>query len=244
MTLYYGTEDILQHGVNEMHAMTISRAAREAGVGVETIRFYERKGLIAQPRKPAGGGAREYDEETIARVRFVRQAQDIGFSLREIAELLSLRADPGADCAEVRARAMEKRNEVQTKLEQLSRMRDALDRLIAFCPGSGDVTACTILDAVEKGAAAGQPVAPARATRAAAGRRTMKTTLMAIDGMHCDGCARTIEALLSRLPSVRKVEASFDERRARVLHDKESVSETDLVEAVAKGGFTAKVVSQ
>src|SRR3546814_5293952 len=104
-----------------MTRFTIGRAAKAANISVETIRFYERRGLIAQPRKPAGGGAREYDEDAVARIRFVRQAQDIGFSLREIGELLSLRADPGADCAAVRARAMERRDEVQAKLDQLFR---------------------------------------------------------------------------------------------------------------------------
>lgn len=224
-----------------MTRLTIGRAAKAANVNVETIRFYERRGLIAQPRKPAGGGAREYDEEAVARVRFVRQAQDIGFSLREIAELLSLRADPGADCAAVRAKAIEKRGEVQAKLDQLARMREALDVLIAFCPGSGDLGACTILEAIESGAAAERPEAAPRTGAKRREKRSMKTTLLAIDGMHCDGCARTIEALLTRLPGVRKAEASFDKRRARVLHDPKSVTETALAEAVAKGGFTAKV---
>ena len=85
-----------------MKAVTISKAAKNAGVGVETIRFYERKGLIEQPPKPFGPGFREYPEEVVRRIRFIRQAQDIGFSLREIAELLSLRADPSADCSDVR----------------------------------------------------------------------------------------------------------------------------------------------
>src|SRR3546814_7870349 len=70
----------------QMTRFTIGRAAKAANISVETIRFYERRGLIAQPRKPAGGGAREYDEDAVARIRFVRQAQDIGFSLREIGE--------------------------------------------------------------------------------------------------------------------------------------------------------------
>lgn len=133
-----------------MSQFTIGRAAKAAGVNVETIRFYERKGLIEQPPKPAGGGPREYDGETISRIRFVRQAQEIGFSLREIGELLSLRADPDADCADVRNRAIEKRQEVQVKLDQLSHMREALDDLIASCPGGGDVKACTILEAMER----------------------------------------------------------------------------------------------
>lgn len=130
--------------------MRISEAARTAGVGVETMRFYEQKGLIAQPPKPAGGGIRKYSLEIVDRIRFVRQAQDIGFSLREIAELLSLRADPAANCADVRARAIEKRDEVQTKLDRLTSMRDALDELITSCPGGGDVKACTILEAMER----------------------------------------------------------------------------------------------
>lgn len=130
--------------------MTIARAARAAGVGVETIRFYERRGLIAQPQKPASGGYREYDADAVARIRFVRQAQELGFSLREIEELLSLRADPKADCAGVRAQATTKRAEVEQKIAHLKRIRAALDALIASCPGSGALRACTILDAIEQ----------------------------------------------------------------------------------------------
>jgi len=224
-----------------MKRRTISRAATAANVNIETIRFYERRGLIAQPLKPAGGGAREYDDDTIARIRFVRQAQEIGFSLREITELLSLRADPAADCADVRARAIEKRDEVLSKLDRLSRIRDALDVLIARCPGGGDIDACTILEAMEgDGSAVGSPP-PSPAPPTERGTSDMKTTLLAVKGMHCDGCARTIEALLARVPGVRKAEASFDDRQARVLHDQDEAPETELVAAVAKGGFEASV---
>lgn len=223
-----------------MNRFTISRAAKAANVTVETIRFYERKGLIAQPAKPAGRGMREYDDETVARIRFVRQAQEIGFSLREIGELLSLRADPDADCADVRGRAIEKRDEVQAKLAQLSRMRDGLDELIASCPGGGDVKACTILDAMQRAPDSINIVSPQPTTQSNKGTHEMKTTILTIDGMHCDGCARTIEALLSRVPGVRKAEASYDERQARVLHDQNEARAADLTAAVAKGGFTAK----
>ncbi|ANK81418.1 MAG: cation transporter [Rhizobiales bacterium NRL2] len=67
----------------------------------------------------------------------------------------------------------------------------------------------------------------------------MKTTTLTIEGMHCDGCARTIEVLVARVPGVRQAEVSFDERRARILHDQYAASTTDLIEAIAKGGFTA-----
>ena len=224
-----------------MRGFTISRAAKAANVNVETIRFYERRGLIDQPARPANGGAREYDDDTVARIRFVRQAQEIGFSLREIAELLSLRADPAADCADVRARAIEKREEVLGKLDRLSRIRDALDVLIARCPGDGDMRACTIMEAMEgDGGDAGSPP-PSPVTDNEKGNADMKTTLLAVKGMHCDGCARTIEALLARVPGVRKAEASFEDRGVRILHDRDEAPEAELVAAVAKGGFEASV---
>lgn len=132
-----------------MHDMTISKAARRAGVGVETIRFYERKGLIEQPPKPASAGFRSYPEETVERIRFIRQAQELGFSLREVCELLDLRADPEADAADVRARATAKLADVNDKMRQLRRIKDALETLIAACPGHGTLGCCSIMEALE-----------------------------------------------------------------------------------------------
>lgn len=129
-----------------MREMTIGKAARKAGVGIETIRFYERKGLIDQPPKPLDAGFRVYPEETVRRVRFIREAQELGFSLGEIDELLSLRADPQADAGAVRARAEAKLHQVDQKIAQLGRIREALDRLIAACPGSGALRCCTIME--------------------------------------------------------------------------------------------------
>ncbi len=132
-----------------MKAVTIGKAARAAGVGVETIRFYERRGLIEQPPKPDGAGYRVYSTDTVRRIQFVRQAQQIGFSLREIKELLSLRADPSADCRDVRERATAKVKEVHRKIAELERIRGALEDIIAACPGHGALRACTILEALE-----------------------------------------------------------------------------------------------
>ena len=131
-----------------MKAMTISKAASKAGVGVETIRFYERRGLIQKPRKPKDNGYRVYPEETVRRTRFIRQAQEIGFKLREIDELLSLQADPSADCADVRDRATVKLEEVNRKIVQLESMRSALEELITACPASGAMRACSILQSL------------------------------------------------------------------------------------------------
>ncbi len=129
-----------------MKELTIARAARQAGVGVETIRFYERRGLIEQPRKPRGSGFRVYSPEQVKRIKFIRQAQQIGFSLHEIQELLSLRADPAADCSAVRSQAVAKLDEVKRKIDQLHHIGAALEALIAVCPGRGGLQACTILD--------------------------------------------------------------------------------------------------
>ncbi len=131
-----------------MTAMTIGRAARAAGVGVETIRFYERKGLIGQPLKPRDAGFRVYPAEAVRRIRFIREAQEIGFSLRETGELLSLRADPSADSADVRQRAIAKRDEVERKIAHLQEIHAALEELISACPGEGALRQCSIMEAL------------------------------------------------------------------------------------------------
>ncbi len=128
--------------------MTIGQAADQAGVGIETVRFYERQGLIKQPRKPEGTGVRRYPADLVARIRFVREAQQLGFSLRETAELLALRADPGADCSEVREQASAKLQDVRQKIERLRQIGAALESLIATCPGRGALQACSIMDAL------------------------------------------------------------------------------------------------
>ena len=129
-----------------MQPLTIGKAACEAGVNIETVRFYERRGLIEQPLK--GGGYRVYSSELVARIRFIKEAQQIGFSLSEVRELLTLRADPTADCSDVQRQAVAKLEEVQRKVKKLREIGRALETLIAACPGRGGLQACSILDAL------------------------------------------------------------------------------------------------
>lgn len=129
--------------------MKIGELARRAGVGVETVRFYERKGLIEQPAKPNGGGVRLYPEAVARRIGFIRQARELGFSLRETEELLSLQAIPSSDCADVRDRARAKLDEVDRKITQLDRIKVALERLIEACPGQGALRSCSIMEVLE-----------------------------------------------------------------------------------------------
>jgi len=131
-----------------MTAMTIGKAARQAGVGVETVRFYQREGLVEQPPKPLGSGVRTYSPDMVARIRFIKEAQQIGFSLREIRELLTLQADPSTDCSDVREQAVAKLEEVRRKIDRLREIGAALETLIAACPGRGELQACSIMDAL------------------------------------------------------------------------------------------------
>lgn len=245
LTLYRDTACNRIAEVVMIKTLTIGKAAQSAGVNVETIRFYERRGLIAQPRKPRNG-FREYDPKTIARISFIRQAQEIGFSLREIGELLSLRADPKTGCGDVRARALVKRQEVDRKIGQLEQMRAALDEFIATCPGSGALYACTILEAMERaGAPSHDQRSPSNRTSRVtpAGRATkeniaMKTVGFVINGMHCDGCVRAIEAVMSAEPGVHKAIVSFKMGEARVLFDPKVVSEDQLAAAIGEAGYS------
>ncbi|WP_022698133.1 MerR family DNA-binding protein [Euryhalocaulis caribicus] len=127
-------------------SLTIGRAARQAGVSVETIRFYERKGLLEQPARPAGGGYRAYPADAIRKLQFIKQAQGLGFSLREIHDLLALRSDPAAQCDEVRAKTQTKLEDVEKKIARLQAMRDALVAMVESCPREGAASdRCTIL---------------------------------------------------------------------------------------------------
>ena len=221
-----------------MNALTISKAAREAGVGVETVRFYERQGLIEQPPKPLGLGVRTYSPDMVARIRFIKEAQQIGFSLREITELLTLRADPAADCSDVREQATAKLKEVRQKIERLREIGTALETLIAACPGRGGLQACSIMDALTQ-RSCGHVAAdrPRHSKRANATEHQMKTTTFKIEGMHCDGCALTVKTLVEKEPGVKAVMVSFKESEARVLYDSKATSEDRLVATIQRPGY-------
>ena len=119
--------------------------AKQSGVNVETLRFYERKGLLTEPPRRMSG-YREYPPEAVQQIRFIKRAQQLGFSLREIKELLTLRVEPGTTCAQVRQRAQEKVEEVQQKIADLQAMEQALQNLIGTCSGRGPASQCPILD--------------------------------------------------------------------------------------------------
>ena len=132
-----------------MQTFTIGQIAREAGIGVETVRFYEREGLLEQPARRASG-YRQFEPEAVARLRFIKQAQRLGFTLREVRELLALKLDPDATRAQVRGRAVDKIADIDKRIKELKRMKNALTPLIEACDGKGTLEGCPILDAIEK----------------------------------------------------------------------------------------------
>ncbi|MGD9724353.1 MAG: MerR family DNA-binding protein [Pirellulales bacterium] len=131
-----------------MIGLTIGQVAQTAAVHVETLRYYERRGLLRRPPRSATN-YRLYPEEAVRQVRFIKRAQELGFSLREIKELLTLRTGRGADCQNnVRERAMAKVNDIDEKIRTLQAMKKALRPLIEACgQRSGDT--CPILDSLE-----------------------------------------------------------------------------------------------
>lgn len=134
--------------VDQAPLLRIGEVARKAGVGVETVRFYERQGLIEEPARRASG-YRQYDESAISRIRFIRRAKDLGFSLLEVGELLAMRTDPGPNCNAVKAQASEKIHQIEHKIESLRRMKAALEEVSARCGTQSDAEACPFLDALE-----------------------------------------------------------------------------------------------
>ncbi|MCC6611651.1 MAG: MerR family DNA-binding protein [Burkholderiales bacterium] len=215
-----------------MKPLTIGALADRAGVGVETIRFYERKGLVRRPARP-GAGFRVYPEDAVGRIRFIRQAQALGFTLQEIGGLLALRVTPGSDCAAVRTRAVAKRAIVQTRLAELERIRDALDKLIAACPGRGAVTTCTILEALAQATGMTPDTRPRRNARS----KAMKSLELKIQGMHCDGCAGTIESLLAREPGVKGASVSYAAGKGQILYDPAATDPARVAAAIERAGY-------
>ena len=143
-----------------MTSYRIGQVARESGVGVETVRFYEREGLIPQPPRP-GNGFRRYPQDAISRIRFIQQSKALGFSLRETKELLALRVDSATSCGEVKKRADGKIADIEKRILALQEMRKALVRLTAACRGKGPTGECPILEALGKPARPPAPATPA-----------------------------------------------------------------------------------
>lgn len=131
---------------NHSEPLTIGTFAKVAGVNVETIRFYQRKGLLVEPEKPYGG-IRRYGQTDIARLGFIKSAQRLGFSLDEIAELLRL--EDGAHCGETRELAERKLVDVRSRLADLQRIEAVLAHLVAQCCATSGEVSCPLIASLQ-----------------------------------------------------------------------------------------------
>lgn len=131
-----------------MEELTIGQLAKRAQVNVETIRYYERRGLMAEPPR-RDSGYRKYPGDAVIRIHFIKRAKDLGFSLKEVAELLSLKVDPETTCGDVMRRAEAKIADIEAKIQALQKMEKALGGLVISCSGQGPTSACPILEALD-----------------------------------------------------------------------------------------------
>lgn len=131
-----------------MALLNIGQVAQRTGLSVETVRYYEKQRLIDAPAR-SEAGYRQFPPEAVKRLKFIQRAKDAGFTLRDIADLLALRQEAGASCADVKLQATRKVEEVERKIRDLERIREALGRLILRCSGRGDLSDCPILEALE-----------------------------------------------------------------------------------------------
>ncbi len=121
-----------------MEILTIGQLARKANVNLETIRFYERRGLLPEPPRNKSVH-RQYSQEAVQRTEFIKRSKTLGFALKEILEILSLRVEPGRTCADIKTRAEVKIADIEQRIADLNQMREALSKLADQCTGRGPI---------------------------------------------------------------------------------------------------------
>lgn len=133
----------------EMETFTIGRLARSVGVGVETVRYYERRGLLEKPARRRSG-YRQYPADSLVRLRFIRAAKELGFSLREIQEFLELQVGSPNPCGEVRDLVIVKVAAIEDKVKALERIKQALQGMLVDCMTPPLAGGCPLLEALER----------------------------------------------------------------------------------------------
>ena len=127
--------------------LTTGQLAKQAGVNLQTVHYYERRGLLPEPPR-RDSGYRQYGKADVTRMEFIKRAQEVGFTLNEILELLNLRVDPDTPCALVKRQADLKIIDIDERLRSLKRIKKALNKMAASCSGQGPVGDCPILEAL------------------------------------------------------------------------------------------------
>lgn len=148
LTLEYTPGFIIYTGDNTMGELTIGRLAKEARVNIDTLRYYEKRGLLPEPPRK-DSGYRLYSPDAVRRIAFIKHAKELGFALDEISELLSLRMETKSQCRAVKIKAEAKIEEVEEKIRSLQQIRAALQRMVGSCKVNKRMGECPILDALD-----------------------------------------------------------------------------------------------
>ena len=127
--------------------MKIGELAKQAGVAIDTVRYYERQGLLPPPRRQESG-YRSYALDDVRRLRFIRRAKDLGFTLEEISGLLDLSSRRHEDMADLKQAAKQRLERIDERIAELQRVRAGLEQLVRHCPGHGELGTCPILNAL------------------------------------------------------------------------------------------------
>jgi len=130
-----------------MVGLTIGQVARRSAVNVETVRYYERRALISEPPRRESG-YRQYDPQVVQRIRFIRRAQELGLTLKEIGQLLALADGDGSGCGDVLEFATRKLADIESKIRHLQNLKKVLTRLVRQCSGEGPLAACPIIESL------------------------------------------------------------------------------------------------
>lgn len=236
--------------------LSIGETAQNTGLSVDTLRYYEKVGLLPNIARDSGG-RRYYGSSDLARLRFVQRAQRCDFSLDEIRQLLEFRSCRDAARPDVARLTEQKLDDIQHRLADLGQLQQQLKQLLQLCEGSD--RGCPIIEGLDDAnGGAGHALkkvldlesTPARRVRpkqshkvgARPGRlqeHTMQTTTLDIDGMHCNGCVQIVQHLLEQTPGVKGATVSLDSKQARIAHEAHQVSADALVEVVRRAGYTA-----
>jgi MerR family mercuric resistance operon transcriptional regulator len=131
-----------------MTQLSIGQLAKATGVTVEALRFYEKQGLVVTPAR-TDAGYRQYSPETVRRVKFIQHAKEVGFTLNDIGQLLALRQEPGTSCADIKLKATEKIIDVESKIKELQKIREALQRMVLKCTSKSNLSDCPILEELD-----------------------------------------------------------------------------------------------
>ena len=130
-------------------ALTIGLVAKESATGIETIRYYEREGLVKSPPRSASG-YRQYPEDTVKRLRFIKNAKELGFSLKEIKEPLSLRVSPEANCCRVKKHTEAKIVDIKERIQELRKIEKTLKKITVACDEQSPLGDCPVLEALDR----------------------------------------------------------------------------------------------